>query len=178
MQGLAKQTLDTRWVGAQHMINTRIPHRWQRWLKDSGSLTQHLIKASHGHFSVELVSQSCARPNLKERQALSLPARQLAVIREVKLKGNADLWVYARTIIPVTSLKGRLRQLHHIGNRSLGSVLFSDRSMRRSPIEVCQIADPSGQNLYARRSLFWLSGYPLLVSEVFLPELLRVNYQP
>ena len=178
MHCLARQTLKTRWDDSQQPLNTHVPYVWRRWLRDSGSLTKHLIQASQGHFSVDSPAPRCALPNVAESKALAIPQRQLAVIREVKLKGCGNVWVYARTVIPVSSLKGRLRQLHHIGNRSLGSILFSDRTMRRGPIEVCKLTDDTLGELFARRSLFFLSGHPLLVSEVFLPALLQVNYQP
>lgn len=175
---LIHASFDARWYHLRRLSALHAPYHWQRWLTDRGSLTQHLMNASQGHFSVEVIAQGWGRPNRSEAQILGMPPRQLALIREVHLLGNQEPWVYARSIIPATTLTGRERQLHHVGNRSLGSVLFNDRTMRRGPLEVSRFDITSEQTLWARRSQFYLSGKPLLVCEVFLPALEQVNYQP
>ena len=68
-----------------------------------------------------------------------------------------------------------------MGNRPLGAMLFADRTMRRETVEVAMLPAAHNANQYTnigepiwgRRSVFRVSGKPLLVSEYFLPELLR-----
>jgi chorismate--pyruvate lyase len=151
------------------------PPQWYSWLTDSGSLTQRLVKLSQGDFQVEVVRQGWFLPTRSEARALRMRSRQHALIREVRLLGKGQTWVYARSIIPAKTLTGRQRQLRMLGNRSLGSLLFSDPSMRRGPLQISQLLLDTGERVWARRSLFYLSGKPLLVCEVFLPELLQVN---
>ncbi len=106
----------------------------------------------------------------------------LAIIRQVQLLCDERPWVYARTVIPVSSLSGRLRRLTHLGARPLGAMLFADRGMRRGVVELARIRP--GEMLYTdavrdlwqthdeiwgRRSIFRLAHKPLLVSEIFLP---------
>jgi chorismate--pyruvate lyase len=153
------------------------PAVWRPWLMDRGSLTQHLVKASHQQFSVQLLSLAWQYPSLSEAQALGIPLRHKALIREVILKGQNEAWVFARSVIPASTLTGRERQLHLIGQRSLGSVLFSDPTMRRGPLQTTSIQVDS-HTLWARRSVFRLSNKPLLVAEVFLPALEQVHYSP
>lgn len=158
------------WRRLKHPI--RAPRRLRRWLTDHGSLTRLLARASKGGFSVRVARQCFDRPSALEAAALGLKPRQQALIREVYLCGNGAPWVYARTVIPVSTLKGRHRTLKLIGTRSLGSLLFRDPGMRREPLQIARLSD----GLWARRSLFHLDDKPLLVCEVFLPALEDIQY--
>mgnify|MGYP000377293670 FL=1 len=159
-----------------------VPPFWRDWLMDPGSLTQRLLDASDGQFQVEVLSQSLQRPGLSERRALSLPEHRLALVREVILMGRGVPWVFARSVIPLQTLTGRLRKLRHLDNSPLGALLFSDPSMSREPLQWACI-EPNGQPLakqlecmdqpvWGRRSVFKLSAKPMLVCEVFLPGFL------
>jgi chorismate--pyruvate lyase len=157
-----------------------VPPFWRDWLMDTGSLTQRLLDASDGQFKVEVLSQSLQRPSLSERRALSLPEHRLALVREVILRGRGVPWVFARSVIPLQTLTGRLRKLRHLDSSPLGALLFSDPTMTREPLEWACI-EPNGESLTApleyadkpvwgRRSVFKLSAKPMLVCEVFLPS--------
>ena len=156
-----------------------VPAFWRDWLMDPGSLTQRLLDASDGQFKVEVLSQSLQRPSLSERRALSLPKHRLALVREVILMGRGVPWVFARSVIPLQTLTGRLRKLRRLDNSPLGALLFSDPTMTREPLQWACI-EPNGEPLTAqlepmdepvwgRRSVFKLSAKPMLVCEVFLP---------
>lgn len=117
--------------------------------------------------------------------ALSIPSRTLALVREVILYGDGQPWVYARSIIPLSTLSGRLRKLCKLDNRPLGALLFSDPGMTRGPMQVaCLTADNNvfpeklkhiSQPMWGRRSVFKLDAKPLLVSEIFLPGFMPYN---
>lgn len=150
----------------------------QDWLGDSGSLTARLIAQSGGGFRVQVVQQIIGRPTLNERQVLGMKQTTLALIREVVLFGCDQPWVFARSILPLTSLTGSLRHLRKQNNRPLGAFLFSQPQLRRSAIAVALISRDhayvpchlvNNQPLWGRRSVFYLQQKPLLVSEVFLP---------
>ena len=155
------------------------------WLFDDGSLTRRLRKASGGDFRVEFLEQQWARPLRCERQVLGLDDRAVALIRQVRLWCSGRAVVYARTVMPRSSLVGRQRRLARLGGRPLGEQLFRDRTMSRGVMEVAEItaeqkfyewalgADRTvPQQLWGRRSVFTVSGRPLLVNEFFLPPLL------
>jgi chorismate--pyruvate lyase len=157
------------------------PIELRDWLLDSGSLTRRLQQASEGQLSVEVLSQSVRLPRLSERRALKLAPRKVALVREVLLFGRGVPWVYARSVIPMQTLTGRLRKLRHLDSRPLGALLFSDPTMSREPLEWARIpADSSraltpklpvyDQHIWGRRSVFKLSAKPLLVCEMFLPS--------
>lgn len=156
----------------------------EAWLADPGSLTQRLIEHCAGRFHVRLLQQSLKRPLESERQALSMPFGEQALVREVELWCDELPLVFARTLIPVSSMKGRVRQLTVLGNKPLGAVLFSDRSTRRELFEVAELKqqhalfkrashslDQPVMRLWGRRTRFRYAGQPLLVHEIFLPTL-------
>ena len=160
------------------------------WLLDQGSLTQKLIDRSNGKLRVEVLQQRIERARLSEYKALAhyapLNTRRWAVIREVVLYGNNTPWVYARTAIPLSTLKGPLRRLHYLGNKPLGGALFADPTMRRQGLEIAAIhrhhLPKNAQNLHqstntiwGRRSVFFLKDKPLLVCEVFLENLFKLG---
>ncbi|MDO6562430.1 chorismate lyase [Amphritea sp. 1_MG-2023] len=173
---LNQNRFDIRWYALKRPATTDAPRIWRKWLLDNGSLTQRLIQASNGHFKVKVLRQEWGRPSRAEARALNISGRQKVLIREVQLLGYHQPWVFARTIIPASTLTGKQRKLHTLGSRSLGSVLFRDPSMKRSPLEISRLTLNTGEMTWARRSLFYLANKPLLVAEVFLPALQQVNY--
>lgn len=104
-----------------------------------------------------------------------------ALVRQVLLCCKDEPLVYARTVIPATTVQGAQRRYANMGSRPLGAMLFTDRTMRREAVEVSRLPASHAANQYTklnepiwgRRSVFRVSGKPLLVSEFFLPELLR-----
>ena len=160
-----------------------VPGQWRPWLSDTGSLTQRLIDACNGELTVQVLRQNLGVPRLSERRALGLPQRRQALIREVILLGGGIPWVYARSIIPLSTLTGRLRRLRQLDNRPLGALLFSEPSMCREPVEIACYTSaqmPTAlatkqSTMWGRRSVFRLHNKPLLVSEIFLPDFKPYN---
>jgi len=152
------------------------------WLLDQGSLTAKLVAASGGDFEVQVCFQGVASPKPSERKLLGLGRGHWALVREVVLRGRGEPWVFARSLIPLTSLTGRLRQLRRFDSRPLGAFLFAQPDLQRGTMEVSRIGpgrayvppDLQGRaHLWGRRSVFRLEGRPLLVSEVFLPRFVQ-----
>lgn len=166
-----------RWRALRCSQGEFVPRHWRHWLEDRGSLTRRLVSASGGDFRVQILRQFVGLPSLEEARTLHLAPRRRALIREVLLIGNGTPWVFARSILPLSTLSGRLRRLRRLDNRPLGQLLFSDNSMTRGPVEVARIQGASlpadcgtnNQLLWGRRSVFRLDGKPLLVCEIFLP---------
>lgn len=123
-----------------------------------------------------------------EMLALNMRRGQYALIRQVRLMCNDIPWVFARTVIPRATLTGRRRRLAGLGNKPLGAMLFADPGMKRGEIELSRIgptqplfqqalegAEKTPDSVWGRRSLFYLSSKPLLVSEIFIPGVLPCN---
>lgn len=148
------------------------------WLFDPSSLTARLIKHCHGRFSVRVLSEGYSHPRLSEHKTLAMKNRETALIREVHLLCDGHPVVYARTVIPVSTLVGPQRRLLHLGDKPLGAVLFSDKTMQRGEVQIARLKpeyvklDTDEQSkVWGRRSVFKLNDKPLLVSEYFLPDL-------
>ena len=75
-----------------------------------------------------------------------------------------------------------------LGNRSLGSLLFRHPLVQRQSLHykalryhhplyqsAAAVLNNPPHSLWARRSLFYLHNAPLLVTEVFLPEILDLS---
>ena len=95
--------------------------------------------------------------------------------------------MFAHTVISLAGLRGPWQALAGLGNRSLGSALFADPRVMRFPLAfkrldrkhpLYRIAAPHlalpQTSLWARRSQFALSGHLLMVTEVFLPPVLKI----
>jgi chorismate--pyruvate lyase len=99
--------------------------------------------------------------------------------------GGGMPWVYARSIIPISTLTGRLRSLRHLDNQPLGALLFNDPTMRRESVEIACHTNANAQMplalreiqspMWGRRSVFRLDNKPMLVSEIFLPDFKPYN---
>lgn len=172
------------WRPARQLLRSAAtPDAWD-WLLDGGSLTQRLRRACPGRFRVAVRRQTWGRPLPSERRILNMAHGERAVIREVHLLCGDTPWVFARTVIPVSTLRGPQRRLTRLGSKPLGAALFADPSLRRGAVEVAclrrgeppyiramQGVASSAARIWGRRSVFRLQERPLLVSEIFLPAL-------
>ena len=151
-----------------------------RALFDPGSLTQLL--RSLGDLQVKKRLQDWCVPYLDEQLLLGKQAnRNLALTREVSLHVNNEPFVFARSILPNTTLQGPNRFLRHWGSRPLGEFLFSHPLCHRGMFQYTRVpADNlllpkdlrSSKTLWGRRSLFYLNQQPLIVAEFYLPAFL------
>lgn len=130
-------------------------------------------------FSVRVISQNWQKLGAEEASAMALNNVHSALVRQVLLCCDDRPLVYARTVIPATTIQGAQRRYANMGNRPLGAMLFADRTMKREVVEVGILPDglivnQHGQYdepVWGRRSVFRVSNKPLLVAEYFLPEL-------
>ncbi len=164
-------------------LGWRVPREVRAWVADQGSLTRRVVARCPGRFRVRVARQAWERPLPSEARLLGSPS--IALCREVLLLCEDQPWVFARTLIPRSSLRGGVGRLRLLGERPLGEVLFANPSTRRLRMEVARLiprdrlwrhaAHAAGmvgaRPLWGRRTLFLFSGKPLLVNEIFLPDL-------
>ncbi|SEL50159.1 chorismate lyase [Colwellia chukchiensis] len=158
------------------------------WLLDPTSLTARL-QGQCQHFRVELLGQQvqiCAKAESNQ----DIAAGEQVLVREVLLYCDEVPQVFARSLLPLSSLTGNQQQLANLGTQSLGQVLFNHKDLTRKNIEVAKFAQDSTvarlvnylaltapqHTLWGRRSTFVLDAKPLMVAEVFLPG--AFAYQP
>jgi len=161
------------------------------WLHDHGSLTQR-IQQHCEKFAVRPLRSGLARIAYDESALLGIAPKQLAYSREVFLYANDQAVVFAHSTCASKHLHGAWAALAGLGNKPLGAMLFTHPLVERRPLhfKALRSQHPLYQSalyqkawavaalpssLWARRSLFYLHGAPLLVTEVFLPGILKLN---
>lgn len=145
------------------------------WLFNEDSLTRRLTALSDDGFSVTPLYEGWHRLRHDECAALEVAEGSRGWVREVYLRGNGQPWVFARSVAAQVALQGSDMDLQHLGNRSLGELLFSDQAFDRGPLQVCHYpaawlpADSRHEAMWGRRSCFRRGALGVLVAEVFLP---------
>jgi chorismate--pyruvate lyase len=158
---------------------------YRPWLIDRGSLTDR-IRGRCTAFRVELVCQALCRATRDERFLVGGRSER-ALVREVFLRCGRTRLVFAHSVTRPASLRGAWRGFARLGTRSLGTALFADPRVQRHPlryrklgpcdelhVRACAATGRRLPALWARRSLFTLGKSPILVTEIFLPEILEL----
>ena len=178
LQSLFPITLTSHWQEAK---TYSIAQNLQSWLLDPNSLTARLSNQCQ-QFRVELLGQQVERCQRHEASA-GISEGEQVLVREVLLYCDEIPQVFARSLLPLSSLTGAEQALANLGTQSLGQVLFNNPSLERKSIEVAEFDQhssvvklandlqlPIEHNLWGRRSIFILENKPLMVAEVFLPN--------
>lgn len=177
-------TLAGSWQVASATLLSPLSDNLVHWLLDPGSLTARL-KQNCQNFRVELLGQKQTLCSALESNEL-IKAGEPVLVREVLLYCDDIPQVFARSLLPLTSLTGDEQQLANLGTQPLGQVLFNNPSLIRQRIELANFSEDtcvarlantlepikkiSKRGLWGRRSIFVLEGKPLMVAEVFLPD--------
>lgn len=154
------------------------------WLIHPGSFMRRLKAHGIAQAKVQIVHQGWQYPSRDERKCLLLGERRYAWVREVLIRSHERVWMFARTVIPASTLTGAEQRLKHLKGRALGSVLFKNPGVWRSDFDwVCLEAKHlafkqlehyvplAADAVWGRRSQFYLHDKPLLLEEFFLPDL-------
>ncbi len=157
------------------------------WLRDCGSLTLR-IQQRCARFGVRGVRSGLAKIALDEAALLGVALPHLAWSREVFLYADDRPVVFAHSACARQHLRGAWANVRDLGGRPLGALLFAHPLVERKPLNykalrsthplyrrAAAVLDNPPDKLWARRSLFSWCGAPLLVTEVFLPEILRLE---
>jgi chorismate--pyruvate lyase len=168
-----------------HVNAVRASVQMRDWLTNRASLTARLV-ARCRQFRVQRLHQGRAICLADEFAEIGL-ARPLKVIeREVLLRCDGEVMVYAHTVVPMTANATQWPLFAALGEKSLGSTLFSDPLVQRCALSYARLRpghalmqrirdlrllDDDAVSLLARRSVFRRKGACLLVTEVFLPRI-------
>ena len=172
-----------RWHIRDGRPRTGVPAGVRDWLVATGSLTGRLRRDCRGAFRVRVLGQGWQRPTLEEAVRLGVDRRRRVWTREVALCCGDSPRILARTVVPARSLRGGNGMLQRLGSRPLGQLLFRGGGSAREALELARLrgTDELARRLgaatglrlddcWARRRIHYLRGRPLLVAEVFLPE--------
>lgn len=176
-------TLHTQWHSPE---NGQFGASIGRWLLDPDSLTARL-KSLCVEFQVKVLGQN-VEPCSEDDACEIIKKGSQVLVREVVLYCDGVPQVFARSLLPLTSLTGEEQALANLGEQPLGQVIFSKPNLTRTAIEVgkfdasssvAHLARQLGQEnilpMWGRRSLFHVDSKPLVVAEVFLPNALAYS---
>jgi len=115
-----------------------------------------------------------------EARLLGIKPRILGHIREITMGTKSKDWLFARTVIPMSTLRGPAKRLAKMNGTPLGKVLFGAMNAERTQMTLNKVFAeevglldfniPEDFLLWQRRSVFQLSTGPLMISEIFLPD--------
>jgi chorismate--pyruvate lyase len=158
------------------------------WLTTDGSLTARLVAASQ-MFRVRRLHQRAALCLADEARAIGLPRPGRVWEREVLLECDGIPRVFGHTVVPSNCTAADWPLFSALGERSLGTTLFYDPLVRRGRLEYARIraghplfgrvraalGGTDASLYYARRCVYRRRQGLLLVTEVFLPEVLNLK---
>jgi chorismate--pyruvate lyase len=160
-----------------------IPEYLLNWLVEPSSLTARL-QCHCSEFRVELLGQQIELCQSYEANDFIKRGEQV-LVREVLLYCDDVPQVFARSLLPLSTLTDDEQQLAELGNKPLGQVLFNNPSLERKNLTIAAFDSHSSvgqlvKNLsidvdakfimWGRSSLFFVHQKPLMVAEVFLPQ--------
>jgi chorismate--pyruvate lyase len=178
-------TMKTQWQDVGHFT---IDEHVLDWLLDPCSLTARFKQHSQ-NFRIEVLGQQIQACGSIEAND-DIKAGEQVLVREVLIYCDDKPQVFARSLLPLKSLTGEEQKLAHLGNQSLGQVLFNNSELIRKNIEISSfdgegllsalltsLSLPSYHEIWGRRSTFMAHNKPLMVAEIFLPESLAYQVE-
>ncbi|HSG60455.1 MAG TPA: chorismate lyase [Pseudomonadales bacterium] len=169
--------LSRPWYTPTTLQKQRLTPYQREVLLDPGSLTKRMIYMSNNNFSVTVISNRWGLASHHEAAALGMLSRQSVFIREVALCCHGIPFAFARSLFPVSTLRGKLGFVRRFGNKSLGQLLFTAPYAVRDSLMLCQIPGTDSvipsqfhqpSPVWGRCSRFTVTNKPLLVCEYFL----------
>ncbi|WP_413673618.1 chorismate lyase [Massilia cellulosiltytica] len=177
-----------RWLA--HSAGVGAPAVMRDWLTTPGSLTARLIAHSR-QFRVQKLRQAGNVCLADEADAIGLARPRRVWEREVLLRCDGQPVVYGHTVVPMSASASDWPLFSALGERSLGTTLFYDPRVTRGALEfarlrpghplVARVHAALGRNApvrdtyFARRCVYRRRQGLLLVTEVFLPEVLDLE---
>jgi len=159
----------------------RVPAELRPWLEEPGLLTARVREACGPATALRLLKFEPAPIDPRVRRRLGVEDTT-GFVREIEISCGATRWIFAQSIFPQSTLQQH-PWLRNLGDNGLGESLSSIEDVRREALEYIELHDrhvlaraaradsAPGTPLWARRAVYRLAGWPILVQEVFLPKL-------
>lgn len=163
------------WTTDLSKLNLNPTSTYYKWLSHSTALSTEL-KKSCKELTVSIKIQYIGAAHAEEQRALNIKEDN-SFIREVFLCGDNMPWVHARTIVPNATYMQHKEEFDTLGTKLLGEAfLYKYTNLKRDPFSFMQVTPD--ENIYARRSVFYLEKSPLMVTETFLSTIPKYESAP
>ena len=134
------------------------------WLLEEGPITKRI--KSNKEFKLKLIQDEVSAVDESEKQFINYNSTNIRV-REVLLFGDEIPMVFARTIIPNSTIKEGLADLGTLGNKPLGDILFEKDVFLKEDVLYASFMNED-KLFWGRKRKYSVKGYPFSVMEVFL----------
>ena len=140
------------------------------WLLEKGPITERI--KSNGDFELELVKDKVDFVSDDEKSFLGSMGGKIKV-REVLLHENNKPKVWARSCIPLKTIKDGLSSLGELGNKPLGDILFEKDIFKKKKVLYSSFRGESLKHYWGRKTKYLVNKLPFSVMEVFLIEYIQ-----
>jgi chorismate--pyruvate lyase len=169
-------------------VASRVPEGLLSWLAEPGLLTARVRALCDVDMRFRMLGPLLDAPLPAPLRARLAVDDLRCLLRDVEFRCRDDRIVFAQTVMPASTVE-RYPWLHDLGDAPIGETLRrAGEPLEREPLEYAELepgsplasiaggdGDAAAEALWARRALYRLGGVPILVQEVFLPALLRVQ---
>lgn len=166
-----------RWVSLDECL-ARAPGVLHPWLAEPGLLTARVRSACGGRTQFKLLRLAPAPLEAGLAARMEVPDGG-CLLREIEFACGGHRWIFAQSVFPDSTVREH-PWLRELGDTALGERLLVRHDVSREPLEYCELdaghalaraagiggGDP--RPAWARRAVYQLSGFPILVQEVFL----------
>ncbi len=167
------------WSKLNKNLQQEIPNQLKPWLSNAYILSKHL-KANCQQWSLQRLSESMQPLNQANQTRLNTTDKQ-AWQREIHHCEQGKPIIFAQLIVPQSTYQALEQELGDLQENPIGETLlyhnpevwrshFEYKKITRDDIDFAHAFDdlsiPSN-SLWARRSVFYWRGLPLLITEVF-----------
>ena len=153
----------TSWISETNSLEVRNKEILS-WLNEAGSITSRI--KSFSNFKLKLLKDGPGEVDIIEDD-LIISNYEENNIREVILLSNEEPLIYAKSIIPLETIKLGLNILGNLKENPLGDILFSNPEIKKKYMFFARFQSKK-EIFYGRKGIYTVKGYPFSVCEIFL----------
>ena len=134
------------------------------WLNESGSITSRI--KSFSDFKLKLLRDGPGEVDSADDDLIISNYKENN-IREVLLYSDEEPIIYAKSIIPLETIRLGLGVLGNLKENPLGDILFSNPEIKKEYMLFSKF-ESNKKIFYGRKGIYTVKGFPFSVCEIFL----------
>ena len=134
------------------------------WLNEPGSITSRI--KSFSNFRLKLLRDGPGEVDITEDDLIVANYEENNT-REVILYSDEKPLIYAKSIIPLETIRLGLSILGNLKENPLGDILFSNPEIKKEYMLFSKF-ESNKKSFYGRKGIYTVKGFPFSVCEIFL----------
>ncbi|MFL2730016.1 MAG: chorismate--pyruvate lyase family protein [Gammaproteobacteria bacterium] len=134
------------------------------WLNESGSITSRI--KSFSDFKLKLLRDGPGEVDAADDDLIISNYKENN-IREVLLYSDEEPLIYAKSIIPLETIRLGLGVLGNLKENPLGDILFSNPEIKKEYMLFSKF-ESNKKIFYGRKGIYTVKAFPFSVCEIFL----------